>query len=148
MRDYNQSSEIMERIINKYNQAENRKRCYGTDTVLTRKEIHTIYAIGKNSGINVTQLAKLQGVTKGAVSQMIYKLVEKGYVKKSVSMNSDSEVMLELTTAGCVAYEAHNQFHKETQEDFFLLLKNMPEETYQQMLEILIAFEKSLDKRT
>lgn len=147
MRDYNQSSEIMERIINKYNQEENKKRCYGTDTVLTRKEIHTIYSIGKNSGINVTQLAKLQGVTKGAVSQMIYKLVEKGYVKKSVSMNSDSEVRLELTAAGCVAYDAHNQFHKETQEDFFLLLKNMPEETYQQMLEILIAFEKSLDKR-
>lgn len=147
MRDYNQSSEIMERIINKYNRMEDRKRCYGTDTELTRKEIHTIYTIGNNSGINVTQLAKLQGVTKGAVSQMIYKLVDKGYVKKSVSKNSDTEVMLELTEAGRVAYDAHNQYHKETQEDFFLLLKNMPEETYQQMLEILIAYEKHLDKR-
>lgn len=54
MNDYSQMTVLMERIIHKYNQWENRKRTYGTKMLLTRSEIHTIAAVGDNPGINIT----------------------------------------------------------------------------------------------
>lgn len=147
MRDYRDTAELLERIVHKYNQTESKKMCYGTDTKLTRKEIHTINAVGNNAGINVTTLAKMQGITKGAVSQMVYKLVEKGYMVKSVSPDSDAEVRLELTELGMVAYDAHNEYHKQAQEEFFMLLKDMPDNTYNQMKNIMQVFEDMLDRK-
>ncbi|TCO68692.1 MarR family winged helix-turn-helix transcriptional regulator [Marinisporobacter balticus] len=147
MRDYSELTVMMERCINKYNRTENRQRCYGTDIKLSRVEIHTIDSIGNNEGINVTQLAAIQGVTKGAVSQMIYKLVKKGVVSKSVSPNSDTEVRLELTKDGWSAYEMHKKYHQMTEEKLFLLLKDMPDEIYNELEKLLKEFEKSLDER-
>ncbi|HEX3077148.1 MAG TPA: MarR family transcriptional regulator [Lachnospiraceae bacterium] len=147
MRDYSKSSELMERIIHKYNQTENKLRNYGTGILLTRTEIHTIDLIGNNEGINITQLALKQGITKGAVSQMIYKLVNKGLVTKHVSPDSDTEVRMELTEEGITAYQAHQRFHMETNEEFFQLLQNMPDETYDQMITVLMEFERMIDKK-
>lgn len=146
MRDCKECSELMERIIHKYNQSESRKQNYGAGEELTRKEIHTISAIGENPTINITELANLRGVTKGAVSQMVYKLVDKGYLIKRISPDSDAEVRLELTDKGRKAYDGHNEFHRKTQQDFFVKLNNMPEGTYKEMLEILKSFEDMLDQ--
>jgi DNA-binding MarR family transcriptional regulator len=137
----------MERIIHKYNQTENKLRNYGTGILLTRTEIHTIDLIGNNEGINITQLALKQGITKGAVSQMIYKLVNKGLITKHVSPDSDTEVRMELTEVGITAYQAHQRFHIETNEEFFQLLQNMPDETYDQMITVLMEFERMIDKK-
>lgn len=72
-------------MISKYNRMDNKQRSYGTDALLSRAEIHTIAAVGDKPGINITALADILGITKGAASQMIYKLVEKGTVEKSIS---------------------------------------------------------------
>ena len=48
---------------------------FGTGVLMYRREIHTIQSIGKNPGINVTNLAEQMGFTKGAVSQIIKKLI-------------------------------------------------------------------------
>lgn len=147
MIDYIECAELMERVIHKYNQTESRKLDYGTGEKLTRKEIHTINAIGNSPAINITELAKIQGVTKGAVSQMVYKLVDKGYIEKRVSPESDAEVCLELTKLGLIAYRAHKEYHKKTQEEFFTILKNMPEDTYNNMVNLVKSFEQSLDNK-
>ena len=78
--------EIMEqfiRIVNKFNRFEKVPMDFGVEEMLYPSEIHTIEAIGNNSRINVSQLAELLGITKGAVSQMINKLVRKQFVKKT-----------------------------------------------------------------
>lgn len=147
MKDIQACAELMERCIHKYNQVENKKFSYGSNIELTRNEIHTINFIGKNEGINVTELAKLKGITKGAVSQMIYKLVEKGFVTKRISPNSDTEVQLELTDLGWSAYEAHRKYHQEIHEEFFGLLNTMPDEAYEMMMEVARAFEQTIDRR-
>ena len=83
---------------------------FGVDRMLYPSEIHTIEAIGKNFRINVTQLAELQGITKGAVSQMVYKLVRKKFVKKIKFPRSGKEVFLELTPEGKKAFKGHEKF--------------------------------------
>ncbi|MCP4117179.1 MAG: winged helix-turn-helix transcriptional regulator [Desulfobacteraceae bacterium] len=102
---------MFHRIMNKMKRIEQKPRRFGTDFILYPSEIHTIEAIGRNAGINVTALAALQGVTKGAVSQTLQKLVKKGMVIRMKDEMSDREVLLKLSDTGQVAYHAHEDFH-------------------------------------
>ena len=137
----------MERVIHKYNQWESKKRTYGTDTLLSRAEIHTIAAVGDHPGINITTLAHTLGITKGAASQMIYKLVDKGAIEKRVSPHSDTEVVLTLTEDGQKNYAVHNEYHRQTNDETIRLLRDMPVELYSFMFKFLSSFENALDQK-
>lgn len=145
-KDYIECANLMERIVHKYNQTENRKMEYGTGQKLSRREIHTIHAIKENPEANITELARLQGVTKGAVSQMIYRLVDKGLVIKSVSAESDAEVSLDLSDLGLKAFENHMEYHKRAQHQYFHLLEDMTEEAFMQLINLLTNFDHMLDE--
>ena len=84
---------------------------FGTGVLMHTKEIHTIQAIGRHHGINVTNLAEHAGVTKGAVSQTIDKLVRKGLVEKTRLSGNDKEVILKLTNLGKIGFVNHEKFH-------------------------------------
>jgi len=100
---------------------------FGTGVLMHTKEIHTIQAIGRHPGINVTKLAEHAGVTKGAVSQTINKLVRKGLVRKTHLPGNDKEVVLELTNLGEIGFKNHEKFHMDT--------LNMAREYYGDQLE-------------
>ena len=87
---------------------------FGTGVLMHTKEIHTVQAIGRRSGINVTKLAEQAGVTKGAVSQTINKLVRKGLARKTHAPGNEKEVILELTDLGWVGFQNHEKFHMDT----------------------------------
>lgn len=146
MHDYRELSWLMERTINKYIQIEKQTRCYGTRTPLTQSEIHTIVIVGDYPDINITKLAKIRGITKGAASQMIYKLVDKGFIEKQVSPSSDTEVCLTLTEDGRTAHKAHSQYHDDFGKRFFKILNDIPEEYQEYMIRILTSFDKELDE--
>jgi len=84
---------------------------FGTGVILYRAEIHTIRAIGDKPGINVTKLAESMGITKGAVSQTVNKLVRKKLVRKIRAHHNAREVLLELTDLGWTGFHNHEQFH-------------------------------------
>ncbi len=86
---------------------------FGTGVPMYRREIHTIQAIGKNPGINITTLAEHMGVTKGAVSQTIKKLIKKGLVNKAYAPGNAKEVLPELTDLGWIGFNNHEKFHME-----------------------------------
>lgn len=146
MKDYSELTSLMERVIHKYTQWENKKRTYGTNMSLSKSEIHTIAAIGDNPNINVTSLADVLGITKGAASQMVYKLVDKGIVEKKVSPDSDTEVILNLTSTGVINYKAHEEYHRQTNDKALQLLKDIPEPFYNYMIEYFSAFENVIDE--
>lgn len=147
MRDYNTLFESIECVINKYNQLDKQKRAYGTGISLTNTEIHIIATIGDNPNINITELAKLKGVTKGAVSQIIYKLVDKGLVEKKVSAESDAQVNLSLTKTGTINYEGHIEYHKKKNKMLCVSLESMNDDTYGMLNQALSEFERILEER-
>ncbi|MEK5645746.1 MarR family transcriptional regulator [Paenibacillus sp. FSL R5-0378] len=126
---------------------DNKQRSYGTDALLSRAEIHTIAAVGDKPGINITALADILGITKGAASQMIYKLVEKGTVEKKVSPDSDTEVVLNLTDEGQKNYVGHIEYHKQAIDGSLKALRDMPESSYTDMIEFFSEMEKIIDKK-
>lgn len=101
---------VLDRVVGRLSAMYQAPREYGTGSPLYGSEIHTIQAIGNSIGINVTQLAEKMGVTKGAVSQMVSKLVEKGMVRKTRAQDNAKEVVLELTELGRIGFRNHERF--------------------------------------
>ena len=146
MEEYRELAWLMERAIHKYTQFEKKPQEYCNGLMLTQPEIHTVAIIGDQEGINVTKLAGLRGITKGAASQMIYKLVDKELVEKRVSPNSDSEINLYLTKKGKKARAEHRKRHEDLNRKFEALVKDIPEEMRHKMEDFLRSFEKELDE--
>ncbi|MGE5415783.1 MAG: MarR family winged helix-turn-helix transcriptional regulator [Acidobacteriota bacterium] len=136
--------ELFIRLANKVNELEKTPRSFGTDMVLHPSEIHSVDVIGRNQGINVTELAKKLGVTKGAVSQMLSKLTRKGLVKKARDAGNDKEVILELTDDGRIAFAGHQEFHREMFESIIHRLGHVSPEQMGLLIKVLDGIDEHL----
>jgi DNA-binding MarR family transcriptional regulator len=150
MKDSNEKilAEIMEqfvRVVNKFNRFEKVPMDFGVEEMLYPSEIHTIEAIGKNDRINVTHLAEFMGITKGAVSQMVNKLVHKKFVIKVRFPQSEKTVFLELTPKGKKAFQGHEKFHAEMVLDFLKYAGNISHKDFRKFKEIFTKIEHHLD---
>ena len=146
MNDYRDLAWLMERTIHKYIQYEKSPQKYCSDLILTQPEIHTVAIIGDREGISVTELAQVRGITKGAASQMIYRLEDKKLVEKRISPESDSKLNLYLTENGKKARDEHRRQHEAMEKKFAALMNGIPADTQKYMIEFLQDFEKELEK--
>lgn len=99
------------KILHLYGVIGRKPKDYGTGDLLYLTEIHTITMIGKNREINMTRLAEIMGVTKGAISQTLRKLVHKNLISKE-SINK-KEFNLKLSEKGNIVFNAQESFQKE-----------------------------------
>lgn len=100
------------KILHLYSVIGRKPKDYGTGDLLYVTEIHTIKMVAKNRQINMTQLAEIMGVTRGAISQTINKLVRKNLIIKSNSTNR-KEFSLRLSEKGKIVYEGQKSFENE-----------------------------------
>ncbi len=142
----NQFDAVFHRIMNKMAKLEKKPRYYGTDHLLYSSEIHTIESIGHNPGISVTELADLQGVTKGAVSQVVQKLEKKDLIIRMKNMHSDKQVFLKLSENGNIAFKAHDNFHAKVFPELVNIIKDTDKKTLDKMEQVLESIEKFCDK--
>jgi DNA-binding MarR family transcriptional regulator len=100
------------KILHLYSVIGRKPKDYGTGDLLFFTEIHTITMVGKNREINLTQLAEMMGVTKGAISQTIRKLMNKNLITRS-NTNNRKEINLRLSEKGMMVYKGQESFQKE-----------------------------------
>ena len=100
------------KILHLYSVISRKPKDYGTGDKLYLAEIHTITMVGKNTEINMTRLAEIMGVTKGAISQTIRKLLSKGYIIKKNLVNR-KEYSLQLSDKGMKVFNEHQSFLQE-----------------------------------
>jgi DNA-binding MarR family transcriptional regulator len=104
--------DVFNKILHIYSIIDKKPKEYGTSDLLYVSEIHAIHIIGINPEINMTQLAEMSGVTKGAVSQIVKRLVAKQYVAKYKTRNN-KEVNLRLSDKGYLIFQGYQSFSKE-----------------------------------
>jgi len=81
---------------------------YGTGETYTSTEMHLVKCISDQPGITVTELAYDYAKTKGAISQILKKLVEKGIILQKRSADAgDKRILLYLTERGEALNRAH-----------------------------------------
>lgn len=129
-------------LVNRYGQMERMTHTYDGETILHLSEVHTIADIGVQSGINISRLAEKQGVSRSAASQMISKLVKKGFVEKKVSPETDNEVVLQLTAAGEAVQRQHEAKHQWLENRLAGLLSAYPPEILQILGDLAEEVEK------
>ena len=100
------------KILHLYSVINRKPKDYGTGDKLYLAEIHTITMVGKNRQINYTTLAEIMGVTRGAISQTIRKLISKGLISASPGKNR-KEILLKLSEKGMIVYNAQQSFNAE-----------------------------------
>ncbi len=135
------------RLLNKFSRIEKQPIVLANGFELTTKEIHTIQAIGEAKKIIVTDVGKYFGVTKGAASQMVSRLVAKGFVTKTVSPETNKEYELSLTKLGWEAYAVHEKLHGRDMDKLLSGLNEFSDECLGDFISVLSRLEHVMDKR-
>ena len=114
------------RLVKLANKLDKMPRRFGTDEPLTGTEIHLVELIGDNrEQLSVTDLSILLDITKGAVSQNLKRLENKGVIFKDEDPGNLSRLIVKLTSKGKMAYFAHQHWHESMDggfKDYFMAL--------------------------
>ena len=76
-------------------------------------EIHCIEYIGKNIDSNVTKLAEVFYMTRGAISKITKALIKKELIESYQKSDNRKEIYFKLTNQGQRIYQTHAELHKE-----------------------------------
>lgn len=143
--EFKEISNLLERVIHKYVQMEKRALDYGNGITLSQPEIQTVMLIGSHPGISVTAIAKMRGITKGTVSQMLYRLVDKGLVEKRVSEHSDAQISVFLTELGQEESRLHDAYHKQKIQPVFEYMSKLSPQSVKDFVGIIEQLDITLD---
>jgi DNA-binding MarR family transcriptional regulator len=146
------SNGIQDRIHLKFNElmfkyvAVQKKCVFVIDGIEFRaNDIHLIDTIGRHPRANVTELAQYLGVTKGAVSQKLKILEDKGFISRRKDPANAKEVLVELTKFGKEAYLKHEEYHDNNDIEIFNFLRNASPENLRFLLEGLGIINSVMD---
>lgn len=79
----------------------------------TITEMHCIECIGKIENPNVTKISQSLNITRGGVSKMIKKLINKGAIDTYTRDENKKEVYYILINLGQEVFQAHEKLHQE-----------------------------------
>jgi DNA-binding MarR family transcriptional regulator len=132
-------------VVHKATFIDNQPVNLGIGSSLSAAEIHLIDMAGRFSGETISGLASRLGVTKGAVSQMVNKLEEKGYLIKIHGEGNKKNVFIELTKNGKMAYDWHDSLHKHMNQMVLTRLSQLNQEESEKILAIFLDLSAMLD---
>ena len=134
------------KILHLYSIIDRKPKDYGTGDLLYFTELHTISAVAVNKEINITQLADIMGVTKGAISQTIRKLVNKNLILKSNIINR-KEVNLRLSEKGLAVFKSQESSQKEIFTFAGTLYEKARPEDREMVKRLFLAISNNMEER-
>lgn len=90
-------------------------------------EVHCIDRIGTIDHANVTKVAGEMGMTRGAISKISKKLLNKGFIESYQRPDNNKEIYYHLTESGWKVYEEHKKCHNQAQQEKLSLLETYSE---------------------
>ncbi len=109
-------------------------------------EIHCIDLIGKIENPNVTKISQSMNMTRGAISKITKKLINRNLIDKYMNPNNDKEIYFKLTESGEELYKYHEIKHKQWEERNGLFFKTIDKEEQEIVTNFLIKFNSYLDE--
>ncbi|MBM6384930.1 MAG: MarR family transcriptional regulator [Paenibacillus sp.] len=133
-------------VNNKIHQAKGESVTFSNGIKLKTGAIHLIEAIGNHPLSNVTTLADKLGVTKGAVSQQIPKLLEKRLILKTHKSDNQKDIVLQLLPAGELVYREHAQAHEALYRELSQKLQGFSADDREKMIELFHLVGQYVDE--
>lgn len=107
-------------------------------------EIHTIAAIGNLKEPNVTNIANQMNVTKGAISKITKKLLQRQLIETYQQEGNKQKIFFKLTESGQFLYEEHEKRHNLWLKRDDEFIKQFDEKIVKQVEMFMIAFNDYL----
>ncbi|MFP3043171.1 MarR family transcriptional regulator [Treponema primitia] len=109
-------------------------------------EVHCVEYIGRNGDSNVTKLAESFYMTRGAITKLTKKLIEKGIIESYQKPDNRKEIYFRLTKQGKVINKVHEELHKEFQERDKAVFEQVSEKQFDSMLGFVEKYSLHLDE--
>ncbi|MBP2633176.1 MAG: transcriptional regulator, MarR family [Firmicutes bacterium] len=110
-------------------------------------EAHCIDKIGSIECANVTKVAAQMGMTRGAISKISKKLLNKNLIESYQKPENNKEIYFCLTEQGKKVYIEHKKCHNQAQEDKLVILSKYSEDEQAIILQFLSDINQRYDKK-
>jgi DNA-binding MarR family transcriptional regulator len=144
--DLQELIDLFLRILHMYSVINRKPKDFGTGDLLYLTELHTLTMIAKNREVNLTRLAEIMGVTRGAISQTIRKLVSKNMVIKENATNR-KEFNLSLSEKGKLVMKGQESLQKEIFSFAATLYEKAHPEDKDMVRRLFIAISDNMEER-
>ena len=135
-------NKTFQEFVSRYNELEHSQHLMHGDLNLSFAEVHMIVKIDALEGINLTNLAAIQGVSRSAVTQMINKLTKKEMIVKDRLNGSKNEYALHLSAKGKEVAIVHEKQHQYLNKQILTVLKDYPEDTLHNLKNLMQSIEE------
>lgn len=129
--------EEFSRIFMLYDHTARRTVDTGRGVKVTPTMANLIEVIGKQHGSTVTSLSIHSLTTKGAVSQIVSRLVREGLVRRDVRQSNDNEQPLSLTAKGQHVLKWHEEYNRPVREALLALSSHYRNDEIRSFVQIL-----------
>lgn len=109
-------------------------------------EVHCLDFVGKNADCNVTKLADAFFMTRGAISKITKKLLQKGAIESYQRPDNRKEIFFRLTEQGEAVYQTHAQLHSEFQKRDKAVFDRLTAEQMETLLSFVESYSRHLDE--
>lgn len=110
-------------------------------------EIHTIAAINNLENPNVTEIARQLDMTRGAISKVTKKLLEKKLIVAYTLPDNKQKIFFRLTPAGRELYDEHEKRHRLWEKRDEEFLSRFSDEEQQTMFNFMAAYNEYLQRQ-
>ncbi len=131
-------NELYNKFMERYVSSPSYKSCFSK---MSYKEVSYLSEIHIHKGIRSSELAKKMGVSKSAVSQIVAKMVAKGYVRQKRSEEDKRESNLFLTPEVEAIYQEND---RALSDIFDESLKGISREEKEHFCALLLKINESL----
>lgn len=108
-------------------------------------ETHCIDFIGRLEFPNVTKIADHMGMTRGAISKMTKKLLEKGLIEKYTVDTNKKEIYFRLTEQGKELFDEHAKRHERWEKRDMQFLSRYSKEEVMMLNKFMEEFNAYLE---
>lgn len=108
-------------------------------------EVHCIEYIGNHADANVTKMAESMYMTRGAISKITKKLIDKQLIESYQKPDNKKEIYFKLTAQGSQIKQAHDQLHQEFEERDQVVFEQVTDEQFDHMLQFIQRYSDHLD---
>jgi len=123
---------------------ESQARSYGTGDLLFASDIHTVVAVARKEGSNLTEIAASLGVSVPAAFKFTKKMVSLGYLLKERQEGNAKEVVFFLSDTGRKVVQAHADFEERVFGPLRAYEEQQPEDTRRVIRDFMVGLGQQL----
>ncbi|MBU2701360.1 DNA-binding MarR family transcriptional regulator [Sporomusaceae bacterium BoRhaA] len=114
---------------------------------LNLAEVHCIDWIGMIDHANVTKVANEMGMTRGGISKISQKLLNKGLIESYQRPENNKEIYYRLTNDGQHVYNEHKKCHSKAKQEKLSILSAYSDKEQVTILRFLNDINHMLDSK-